>query len=239
MRQVRLNDLKVGDKIYIRDDLTSEYDGARRGKQIIAHIYDLYRFSVKGSTYIYSSNLVDWEKTTALNKATIDNICDLKVGDKVYIREDLKNKTEYGGIVYIDTMESGVMVVNKVFVFDGITVFKVDGRSHYFLYSYEMVDWDKTIHLRCLENLSGVHEEEDNQDNVHNPSHYGSNGKHGIECYKAIEYILDRLENVPEKYFGHVSNIVKYVWRCNDKNGYEDLDKASVYLDFMFREEEE
>lgn len=108
MRQVRLNDLKVGDKIYIRDDLTSEYDGARRREQIIAHIYDLYRFSVKGSTYIYSSNLVDWEKTTTLNKATINNIkpnhyklnikgIDLEVKD---IMQEVMGKEQYKGFLY-------------------------------------------------------------------------------------------------------------------------------------------
>ena len=108
MRQVRLNDLKVGDKIYIRDDLTSEYDRARRGEQRIAHIYDLHRFCVKGSTYIYSSNLVDWEKTTALNKATINNIkpnhyklnikgIDLEVKD---IMQEVMEEEQYKGFLY-------------------------------------------------------------------------------------------------------------------------------------------
>lgn len=108
MRQVRLNDLKVGDKIYIRDDLTSEYNRARRGEQRIAHIYDLHRFCVKGSTYIYSSNLVDWEKTTALNKATINNIkpnhyklnikgIDLEVKD---IMQEVMGKEQYKGFLY-------------------------------------------------------------------------------------------------------------------------------------------
>lgn len=102
MRQVRLNDLKVGDKIYIRDDL------ARRGEQRISHIYDLCRFSVEGSTYIYSSDLVDWEKTTALNKATINNIrpnhyklnikgVDLEVKD---IMQEVMGKEQYKGFLY-------------------------------------------------------------------------------------------------------------------------------------------
>lgn len=102
MRQVRLNDLKVGDKIYIRDDL------ARRGEQRISHIYDLCRFSVEGSIYIYSSDLVDWEKTTALNRATINNIkpnhyklnikgIDLEVKD---IMQEVMGKEQYKGFLY-------------------------------------------------------------------------------------------------------------------------------------------
>lgn len=102
MRQVRLNDLKVGDKIYIRDDL------ACRGEQRISHIYDLCRFSVEGSIYIYSSDLVDWEKTTALNKATINNIkpnhyklnikgIDLEVKD---IMQEVMGKEQYKGFLY-------------------------------------------------------------------------------------------------------------------------------------------
>lgn len=158
-------------------------------------------------------------------------IKDLKVGDLVYIREDLEDWKIYGALIYYPKMHTGVVKIKHI----SIDYFKVQDGIGY-LYSTKMIDWDKTMHLRYMENLSGVHDEE--QDNVNSPSHYGGGGKHNIECYKAIEYILDNLENVPEKYFGHVSNIVKYVWRCNDKNGYEDLDKASVYFDFMFREED-
>lgn len=71
---------------------------------------------------------------------------DLKVGDKVYIRGDLKDRASYGRIVYFDAMKSGVMIVNNVLDW-GIPVFTVDGTSHGFLYSYEMVDWEKTSKL--------------------------------------------------------------------------------------------
>ncbi len=27
-----------------------------------------------------------------------------------------------------------------------------------------------------------------------------------------------------------LSNAIKYIWRCNDKGGYQDLDKAIWYL---------
>ena len=72
------------------------------------------------------------------------NVKDLKVGDKVYIRGDLMNGATYGNFAYINSMKSGVMIVNNVFDFGGFPVFTVDGRTRGFLYSYEMVDWGKT-----------------------------------------------------------------------------------------------
>lgn len=68
---------------------------------------------------------------------------DLKAGDKVYIREDLMNGATYGNFTYIDSMKSGVMIVNNVLDW-GNPVFTVDGRYRGFLYSCEMVDWEKT-----------------------------------------------------------------------------------------------
>ena len=155
------------------------------------------------------------------------NIKDLKVGDKVFIREDLEPGEIYGDYMYMGGMCSGAQQIKSIS--RDCENFKVFSSFDYF-YTPEMIDWDKT------EELKTITKSRDNT--VYNPSHYGGGGKHDIECYKAIEYILDNLENVPERYYGHVSNIIKYVWRCNDKNGYEDLDKASVYFDFMFREED-
>ena len=153
------------------------------------------------------------------------DIRDLKVGDMVYIREDLEHGACYGSYMYINAMGSGIKQIQYIYRDEAFSVVCGKGGR----YTSEMIDWDKTEELNNIE---------DSHDNVHNPSHYGGGGKHDIECYKAIEYILDKLENVPERYYGHISNIVKYIWRCNYKNGYEDLDKASVYFDFMFREEE-
>lgn len=153
------------------------------------------------------------------------NIKDLKLGDKVFIREDLEHGAWYGGYMYINAMNSGVKQIQYIYGDEGFSVVCGKGAR----YTSEMVDWDKTEELN---------KNKYSHDIAYKPSHYGGGGIHNIECYKAIEYILDKLENVPERYYGHVSNIVKYIWRCNDKNGYEDLDKASVYFDFMFREED-
>ena len=85
---------------------------------------------------------------------------DLKVGDKVYIRGDLMNGATYGNFAYIDSMKSGVMIVNNVFDFGEFPVFTVDGRTRGFLYSYEMVDWGKTnkINKECTKNIKPTYD---------------------------------------------------------------------------------
>jgi|TARA_R100001530_G_scaffold53646_1_gene39583 hypothetical protein len=57
---------------------------------------------------------------------------------------------------------------------------------------------------------------------VNSPSHYTHSG---LECIKAIEAatgdgFADYLQG----------NIIKYIWRYRYKNGVEDLEKASWYL---------
>ena len=62
-----------------------------------------------------------------------------------------------------------------------------------------------------------------------NPSYYGFGDESVIEC---IDYIsshgFDFLEG----------NIIKYVTRYEEKNGVEDLKKASWYLDRLIKREE-
>ena len=58
---------------------------------------------------------------------------------------------------------------------------------------------------------------------VHNPSHYAFGG---IECIEAIEASMSA-----EAFKGFAKgNIIKYVWRYENKNGLEDLKKAKWYL---------
>ncbi len=58
-----------------------------------------------------------------------------------------------------------------------------------------------------------------------NPQHY----KQGV-----VEAI-DAIESAPTNKKGIIAvctgNIIKYIWRCEDKNGLEDLYKAKWYLD--------
>jgi hypothetical protein len=65
-----------------------------------------------------------------------------------------------------------------------------------------------------------------------NPTHY----KQGdIECIDAIESAT-----ISKKGLIAVctANVIKYLWRCEDKNGLEDLYKAKWYLDKLIAEKE-
>ena len=61
-------------------------------------------------------------------------------------------------------------------------------------------------------------------DPVNKPIHYN---QAGIECIEAIEAMT---ENMSGSIAPHAANVLKYLWRCEYKNGLEDIDKAIWYL---------
>ena len=64
----------------------------------------------------------------------------------------------------------------------------------------------------------------ESQDVVNSPNHYTSGS---IECIDAMQASLP-----PEQFKGFLrGNVQKYCWRCDKKNGVEDLKKARWYLD--------
>ena len=64
-------------------------------------------------------------------------------------------------------------------------------------------------------------------DPVNHPRHYAKNG--GIECIEAIEASMDK-----DDFRGFLKgNVIKYMWRYEDKNGLEGLKKAGWYLDLL------
>ena len=68
-------------------------------------------------------------------------------------------------------------------------------------------------------------------DNVNHPKHYC---KGGLECIQVI-----KAELTPEQYKGYLyGNVLKYMWRWQDKNGVEDLRKAAKYLEWLQKEVE-
>lgn len=71
------------------------------------------------------------------------------------------------------------------------------------------------------------------EDIVNHPKHYTQGA---IECIQAIEYINKKLSLMGFEGFC-LGNFVKYIWRCNDKNGWEDIDKAIFYLDKLLEEQ--
>lgn len=71
-----------------------------------------------------------------------------------------------------------------------------------------------------------MNETNETNDNVKHPSHYTSGG---IECIEAIKESMCTIA-----YKGYLKgNVMKYMWRYEDKNGLEDLEKARVYLDWL------
>ena len=68
-------------------------------------------------------------------------------------------------------------------------------------------------------------------DNVNGPAHYTSGS---IECIVAIQAALGA------EYKGFLrGNVIKYLWRYQDKGGVEDLRKARWYLERLIKEETE
>ena len=65
-------------------------------------------------------------------------------------------------------------------------------------------------------------------DNVKHPSH---SCKGGMECIDAIKAAVSDITDPFEAYC--TGNIIKYIWRWNDKNGMEDLNKAKQYADII------
>lgn len=80
---------------------------------------------------------------------------------------------------------------------------------------------------------SGSNSQEKIKDNVNHPSHY-TQGK--VECIDAIEAATVHKNGLDAVC---TANIIKYIWRCENKNGIEDLKKARWYLDKMIQHNEQ
>lgn len=153
------------------------------------------------------------------------NIKDLKVGDLVYIREDLEVYKKYGSARFAENMKQGVQRIMSIDSAEEDFNIASEADSFRYHYTPEMIDWDKTIHLRCMENLSGMHEEEDK---VNSPSHYKLEGL-DIESVDVIKSVLGK-----EKFIGWVwGNSLKYLLRQEKKNGIEDVKKAMKNLEWL------
>lgn len=70
---------------------------------------------------------------------------DLKVGMKVYIREDLVEGEYYSDYLFADGMLKGIGVVSCLF--NGKYLEHVTLKGNNYNYSYGMIDWEKTAEL--------------------------------------------------------------------------------------------
>lgn len=69
-------------------------------------------------------------------------------------------------------------------------------------------------------------------DVVNHPSHYT---KGNIECIDAIESATTGKSGIEAVC---VANVIKYLWRYEEKNGLEDVKKAKWYLNKLISEME-
>lgn len=68
------------------------------------------------------------------------------------------------------------------------------------------------------------------KDNVNHPVHYTQGGVECIDALKAATVGKTGIEAVC------VANVIKYLWRYEEKNGIEDVNKAQWYLNCLIQE---
>ena len=76
-------------------------------------------------------------------------------------------------------------------------------------------------------------EPENNSDMVSHPKHYTQGGIECIDALKAATVGKRGIEAVC------VANVIKYLWRYEEKNGIEDIRKAKWYIERLLMELEE
>jgi hypothetical protein len=67
-------------------------------------------------------------------------------------------------------------------------------------------------------------------DMVNHPSHYMQGNIECIDALKAATVNLRGIEAVC------TANAIKYLWRWKEKNGYQDLEKAKLYINKLIEE---
>lgn len=81
-------------------------------------------------------------------------------------------------------------------------------------------------------NANDVETPDEAYDVVSHPKHYNQGGVECIDALKAATVDKRGIEAVC------VANIIKYLWRYEEKNGVEDVRKAKWYLDRLLKEME-
>lgn len=90
-------------------------------------------------------------------------------------------------------------------------------------------DYERRVIFK-IDDTTENHElaEQVKSDMVNSPAHYTSGG---IECIDCIKSVLG------ENFMGFlIGNVIKYAYRYRNKNGVNDLEKASVYLKWAIEE---
>ena len=95
-------------------------------------------------------------------------------------------------------------------------------------------NWYKELDPAACENAEAkCCNKEPNVDMVNHPSHYTQGGIECIDALKAATVSKTGIEAVC------TANVIKYLWRYEEKNGIEDVKKARWYIDRLIKELEE
>lgn len=101
--------------------------------------------------------------------------------------------------------------------------------------SDDMVDkcysWLEEINLTaCETDKAECCDKEPDVDMIDHPSHYTQGGIECIDALKAATVSKKGIEAVC------TANVIKYLWRYEEKNGLEDVKKARWYIDRLIKE---
>ena len=159
-----------------------------------------------------------------------EDIINLKVGDKVYLKSYEKVKHDvclsenswnrfYNKLLLVTNGDKWEDYI-PVFIANGFYRNKTDSDDDF------CTLFDEETH-DCIEvpiyMIASVYKKGSSK--VHHPDHYNQNG---MEVWDVINAFTKDLEGAEAFYAG---NAIKYILRWNHKNGIEDLEKAKVYID--------
>ena len=223
---------KPGDRVKIRADLRpgEDYGGLKpvlsmcmkRGNVATiksSEVYNcmlLYHIEGDGCDFLWTEEM--FEKIE--DKEKVDAVMKYKVGDKVRIRHDLHESSNWCGAL-VDVTKDMLKRAGKV-----VTISKVRDNNSYriredggtYLWHESMIQ-GKVIPIRCEPKEAP---KDAANDPVSHPSHY-TDGK-----IEVIDFIEDK------KLGYHLGNACKYISRCQLKYGgkkrIEDLEKAIWYI---------
>lgn len=92
-------------------------------------------------------------------------------------------------------------------------------------------NWYKELDLATCENSEiECYSKKSDADMVNHPSHYTQGGIECIDALKAATVSKTGIEAIC------TANVIKYLWRYEEKNGIEDVKKARWYIDRLIKE---
>ena len=98
----------------------------------------------------------------------------------------------------------------------------------------KIYSWYKELDQASCENVEdNCCNKEPNIDMVNHPAHYTQGGIECIDALKSATVSKTGIEAVC------TANVIKYLWRYEEKNGIEDVKKARWYIDRLIKELEE